>query len=332
MNENEENKLVAVIEESGLEKTQSENILSKFRSFFEQAQEWERKAAALVVTDESETEKIAQAREARLALKKIRTEAENTRKELKEDSLRRSRAIDGVNNVIKALIEPIEKHLEKQEKFVENQKKDRIDKMIADRTSRMSQYIEDTSVYNFENMSSEVFEALLSQVKGSWDRAQEEIKKAEEARLEEERKKEEEQEKIRQEHAEMKKKEEDRLKKEEEEKKRLAEEKRKIEEEHQKALEEERKIATEAAEKLRLKEEEEKKRQFEEEKKIKEVQEAERQKKLAPEKDKLFEYSEKIRKIESPEGLSKAGLEVVKKAEERLLAISQDIKLAIKEL
>lgn len=60
--------------------------------------------------------------------------------------------------------------------------------------------------------------------------------------------------------------------------------------------------------------------------------EQERQAALAPEKDKLTAYAESIRTLKSPEGLSKAGLEVVKTVEGKLLAISQEIKLKIKEL
>ena len=41
------------------------------------------------------------------------------RKELKEESLRKGKAIDGVANIIKFLIEPVEKYLEDQEKFIE---------------------------------------------------------------------------------------------------------------------------------------------------------------------------------------------------------------------
>lgn len=48
----------------------------------------------------------------RKELKKIRIAAEKTRKELKEDSLLRSRAVDGINNLLLYALTPIEKKME----------------------------------------------------------------------------------------------------------------------------------------------------------------------------------------------------------------------------
>src|ERR1039457_5062030 len=110
------NEIEKVIEGSRLEKTKSQYIFEQFAGFFHAAKEWEIKAREIVITDESETSKMKQAREARLALKDIRVNAEKVRVSLKEQSLREGKAIDGVANVIKALIVPIEEYLEKQEK------------------------------------------------------------------------------------------------------------------------------------------------------------------------------------------------------------------------
>lgn len=52
------------------------------------------------------------ARAARLSIKQLRVNAEKRRKELKEDSLRMGKAIDGANNILLALIVPIERRLE----------------------------------------------------------------------------------------------------------------------------------------------------------------------------------------------------------------------------
>ena len=58
------------------------------------------------------------ARVGRLFLMKKRTAIETVRKELKEQALREGKAIDGIANVLKALIIPIEEYLKKQEDFV----------------------------------------------------------------------------------------------------------------------------------------------------------------------------------------------------------------------
>jgi len=322
-----QNELEIVIKESGLEISQSTDILKKFNIFFEQAKEWEVKAKFLVVKNENDIEIMSQAREARLALKKIRTEAENVRKNIKENYVRTGKAIDGVANVIKALIIPIEEHLEKQEKFIELLKEEKAKTIKAERISKLLAYIpeENIGMYNLDVMNDEVFDNLLASIKKDFEEKAEKERLIEEEKLkeiEEQKKKDEE---MRIENAKMKKEKEiEDIRIVEEKKHREVEDKEK-EEAHQKELQ---KIADE----LKKKEDDEKTRIAEEKRVEEEKAEKERQSKLAPEKDKLTAYAERIRLIESPDGLSKAGLEVVRVAEEKLLEISQEIKLKIKEL
>ncbi len=73
------------------------------------------------------------AREGRLALRKVRTTADKLREQLKADSLRYGRAVQGIYNVIEAGIVPIEKHLEDQEKFVERMEAKRRDELRIER-------------------------------------------------------------------------------------------------------------------------------------------------------------------------------------------------------
>ena len=96
---------------------QIESLQSSFMPFFQQAIEWKEKAMAINVTNAAQKEEIKQARTARLALKGIRVDTEKRRKEMKEESLRKGKAIDGMANVIFYLIEPIEKYLQEQEDF-----------------------------------------------------------------------------------------------------------------------------------------------------------------------------------------------------------------------
>jgi len=96
---------------------QIESLQSSFMPFFQQASEWKGKAMAIQVTSIEQKEAMKDARTARLALKGIRVDTEKRRKEMKEESLRKGKAIDGMANVIFYLIEPIEKHLQEQEDF-----------------------------------------------------------------------------------------------------------------------------------------------------------------------------------------------------------------------
>ena len=115
----EQNQLQIIVRESGLEKTQAQILLDGFKDFFEFAAEWERKSRQIIVTSDKQEFEMKIAGEGRRILQKKRCDIENTRKRLKEQSLREGKAIDGIANALKAAIVPIEEYLEKQEKFIE---------------------------------------------------------------------------------------------------------------------------------------------------------------------------------------------------------------------
>ncbi|MFA6989752.1 MAG: hypothetical protein WC197_06765, partial [Candidatus Gastranaerophilaceae bacterium] len=306
--------LIKIVEENQLEKTQGQIILDRFSKFLEEATQWEVKAKTLVITDISQIEEMKEAREARLALKNIRVNAENVRKELKEKSLRESRAIDGVANVIKALIIPIEEYLEKQEKFIENAEQAKKDKVNAERELELSKYVADISMYNYKEMSDEVFANLLLTVKKIWDTEQEAIKKAEQNKIEAEKKERAEQERIRIENERLKKEAEVREKELEKER---AEQKKKLEAEQLKSKKEaearekiEKELKAKKDEEERLKKENEVKAQKEKLDKL----EAEKKAELAPDKDKLKKYAIELGCLEVPQLQSKEAKDILKQA------------------
>jgi len=114
-------RLIKVITDSKVEQPTALMLQNSFLPFYEKITEWSEKAKTLVVTDAAQTREMKMAREARLALKDIRVQADKTRKALKEDSTRYGKAVQSVYNLIEELIVPAEKHLEAQEKFVELQ-------------------------------------------------------------------------------------------------------------------------------------------------------------------------------------------------------------------
>jgi len=187
MEDQKTNQIAVVAKESGLQPTKVDELLKSFAGYFGQAKELAEAAKSIVVTDESQTDLMIQARESRLKLKAIRVEVEKTRKELKEQSLREGKAIDGVSNLIKALIVPVEEHLEKQEKYAEIRELERIQARYEDRITRLTPYVEDISLYNIKDMSDDAFEKLLESSIAA-DKAKKEAEaKAEADRLAEEK-------------------------------------------------------------------------------------------------------------------------------------------------
>lgn len=306
--------LVKIVEENKLDKTQGQIILDNFTGFFKEASEWEAKAKKIKITDISQKDEMTKAREARLALKNIRTTAEKARVKLKEKSRREGLAIDGIANVLKSLIIPIEEHLDKQEKFAENLEKERLERINNQREAELRKYAEDVSLYNFKEMNDEVFAKLLSTLKMAWEAEQEAIKKVEQERIEKEKLEAEAREKQRLENIQLKKEAEAR---EKELAKERAEQEKKLEAERMKSKKEaearekiEAELKAKKVEEERKKKEEIAKLQADKLEKLEEEKKAE----LAPDRDKLIRYATELGCLEVPKVQTKEAKEVLLKA------------------
>jgi len=321
-----------ITKEIGLPITDAEKIVASFSKVAKSVKEWEKKLSEFNKEQKEEITKeiCQQARELRIEGKNIRIDADKKHKELKEYSLLTGRAIDGVKNLYKLKISEREDKLEKIEKHFEMVEQAKKDKLNAERELLLSKYVIDVSMYNYKEMTDEVFSNLIETVKKIWETEQEAIKQAELDRIAKEQAEKEEQERIRVENEKLKKEAEAREKELEKER---AEQKKKLEAEQAKAkkeaearekeLEKERaeqkkkleaeqakaKKEAEAREKLEAeirakKDEEERLRKEEELRLAKEKadkMEAEKQAQLAPDKDKLKLYAKALSEVEIPE-------------------------------
>lgn len=157
------NKLLLAIEESQLESQTALALNNKFVTFFEQAEEWKKKAEGLVVTDVSQTREMKMAREARLALRDIRVNADKVRVALKEDSIRYGKAVQRIYNDIEQAIKPIEKYLEEQEKFAEIQEAKRKAELRIIRANELLPFAEFVPLgVDLENMKEEDYQKTLN--------------------------------------------------------------------------------------------------------------------------------------------------------------------------
>ncbi len=166
MNKSEkENELTIIAQGSNLSTTRVQELLSQFGEPYQEASKVASEAKSIAVTDEKDTETMGKARAIRLQLKKIRIGVEKTRKDLGEESLRERNAINGMANIIKALVVPVEEYLEKQEKFAETQAAERKHARHIARVEELSQFVNDISVYALDDMSDEAYTELLSNAK-----------------------------------------------------------------------------------------------------------------------------------------------------------------------
>ena len=195
------NQIIEKLEEIEVSEDTALIVKNSFMMFFEDASKIKEQAEGLVVTSIDQTDKMELAKESRLALKTIRCSVEKKRKELKDESLKKGKAIDGVANIIKKLISPIEDHLQRQENYIKIIEDERKAKLKTDREAELLKCEIDTSFYNLGEMTTEVYDNLLINAKKEYADKQEEIKRIEE-RVEAEKL---EQERVRQENEQLRK-------------------------------------------------------------------------------------------------------------------------------
>lgn len=328
----QENKLIQVVRESGLEPNKVDELMKNFSLFFGQAKDLADDAKAIEVTDESQVSLMKLAREKRLALREVRINVEKTRVALKEQSKREGQAIDGASNIIKAIIIPIEERLEKMEKFAETKKAERVEKRLNDRMEALMPYVDSVSVYNLREMDDVVFANLLESSKLAFEATKQAQAKAEADRLAKEKADKEEQEKIRKENEELKKQAEEAEKKRADEKKKQDAEMEKERAERQKILDEEKKKREELEAQMKAKEEADKKAKDEADAKIRAEEEIRRKALLAPDKEKLIELASKIALVEMPNVESAVAGNVINEVEVMLLKVTNYITEQSKKL
>jgi hypothetical protein len=326
-------RLLQVIKENNINDNNASIVEKTFSSFFLKAKDLQKQSFEIVVTSEDQTDEMKKAGIARKELKKIRCEADKTRKNILEDSKLFTDAVNATYKYLENSIKKSEKHLDDQEKFIENLKKERLDLREEKRVSEMSKYECDCEDIDIRNMSEEGYQKQLTMAKSFYENLVKEREEEERKRLEEIEKEKAENERIRIENEELKKEAEKQAKieakrKTEEEKKRLEYEKKLEEErkEREKLLKIEREKQAKIEAELRAKKEEEEKKRIEEQKIIQAQKEAERQKSLAPDKDKLNELAIYITSIKMPELKSEKAKKIISDVVELLNKTSNYIK------
>ena len=172
----------------GLEPASATTLRQAFESMFSQADEWAAKAKLIRVTREDQKRDMKMARESRLALREIRVAAEHTRVRLKKDIVAQGKAIDGLANVVKALIEPIEAYLKDQETFGERAADQRRGALRATRAWALSELGADPAAYaDLGALDDTTWASVLDQAKDAKEARLEAEKQEQAIRVEAER-------------------------------------------------------------------------------------------------------------------------------------------------
>lgn len=353
---------IEIPSDSGLEIASMTALKELFEPFFIQAEDWRQKALACKVTDPNDKRGMKFARESRLALREIRITVEKRRKEAKEDSLRRGKAIDGMANIFKAAVEPIEEYLLEQEQFAERIEQERLRKLAEDRGSQIAPFAYEGQILPaLGTITEEQFQSLLEDAKAIQAARVERERKAEADRLAAIEAEKQERERMRLENERLRKEAEEREAAAKEEREKIAaeraEEQRKqaaenarIEKERaaerakaeaeRKAIEE--KAAAERAEREKAEQEALRLRQAEENRKCeaaaKDAQQAaekaeqEAAAARAPDKQKLINFAQQVRSLTVPECGNDAAKAVASEIAEKVEAFAKWIEKQTKTL
>ena len=140
-----------------LDLTTKTSLEESFSGFFADAERLRSEAQA--VTDPTE------ARHTRLRVKAVRVAAEKKRKELKGESLRVGKAIDGANNILLSLIVPIEAGLEAIEKEAERAEAARLESIRQERIAILDAMDHEPRVFDIAALHADQWESYLQDVK-----------------------------------------------------------------------------------------------------------------------------------------------------------------------
>ena len=157
--------LTRVIRNTGVSAETVESLKSAFVPIAIEAEAAISEARSIVINGEPKVSEAKAAAGARRRLKDARLTCERTRKSIKEDSLRKTKAIDGVAGYIAAQIEPEESRMQEIEDYEARQIEARKAKFKRDREAALQPYIADLSFYQLGEMPQSAFDQLLESSK-----------------------------------------------------------------------------------------------------------------------------------------------------------------------
>ena len=336
--QDQSSQLVVVAQQNGLASESATTLIAALDPLMTKANALVEEAKLIQVADATCVTEIKKARAMRLKLREVRIGVENTRKALKEDSLRRGKAIDGMANILKFMIEPEENRLEQLEKIAERAEAAKKEALRAARSAQLVPYVGvDVAHYNLAEMPEDTFARLLETSKAAHESREAAARKAEEDRIAAEVARVAEEKRIREEN--------ERLRKEAEENERqriTAEAKARAEREaieakarkereaiERKAAEERAKAEAAARAEREAREKLEREiaaKKAEEAKRIAAEEKAKRAAARAPDKAKISAIAKKLLSIELPNVASEDGAVVLNDVRGRIAALAEYIE------
>jgi len=133
--------VVKKIDTFDLNSENTNSLALSYHPFFSQVSELKNEAMKIKVTHENKSSEVDRAKKMKKKFISIRTDLDSTRKVLKEDSLRKGQAIDGVARFIRSFLDPIEEHLKNQVDFEKIEREKEVAKLQSEREKELEEKI-----------------------------------------------------------------------------------------------------------------------------------------------------------------------------------------------
>lgn len=175
----QENGLAMLFKKEKISEESALQLSDSFKVYYDQTNEWKKKATEFLNDPNiSNDEKAKESRIGRLAMVKIRTGIEKTRKDLNEGDQQRISDRNAAAKVLTALSVPIEELLLAKEKEAEIAENNRKQVIKDERLSKLEPFGVDCTFFDLVNMPDQAFETLLENSRLAFEKKAEDEKKA----------------------------------------------------------------------------------------------------------------------------------------------------------
>jgi len=173
--------IAKVEQQAGLAEDSAIALRNEYMAYWNDITKWREQAVTITDPENVAHQKLAGV--VRRGLKAVRCDVERTRKALKDESLKRGKAIDGYANVLKFLCEPIENKLFEIEQYAERKEAARVAALAQERAARLVEVGTDPAAYNLGVMDDATFTAVLAGAVRARDERVEAARREEAARI-----------------------------------------------------------------------------------------------------------------------------------------------------
>lgn len=168
--DNIETEIRSLIRQTKISDEQAVKVMECFAADFAPFLEIKAEAEAIIVTDATQTDQIARAKEIDKLLLQVDKSLTERHKIEKEPLLRPAQLLDGIRRTYSNAVNKVRDHLKAQATYVERLEKERIEKIVSERKIRLAEFeAADMLIVGLGTIPDEQFEVYLAGAKAAFE-------------------------------------------------------------------------------------------------------------------------------------------------------------------